>query len=302
MSRLPSWVIVAAVGIVLVLAAADAIRPTTEESASKSSTKTSSPTTSSPGLPGVIVLGPNCKSLKAIRLQGLSEIQIPEQTDCDGLVWSNDRSLYASCIGADTVVGTSDGLRRARLPGCAPAWREDGALGIVRAGSLIVARTHGHPVELLSRRALGKQLRGVVERPETYRLTQISWIGLNRFAALVHGAQPWEEALVVFSTTGRLEQALTQNGAGIADLRVSPQGDYLAFARTALGRRFVITGIDTTTNVLLPRIGNALNVAWSPDETRVAISTRDTTYVAKPGAKHPILEIPFGGRYLTWLP
>jgi hypothetical protein len=297
MRRLPSWVIVGAVGIVLVLAAADALRPTTEEPTSKATT-----TTSPPELPGVIVVGPDCKSLKAIRLQGLSEVQIPQQTDCDGLVWSNDETLYAICIGTHTYVGISTGQRRARLPGCSPAWREDGALGVIRAGSLVVARTHGQPVELLSRKDLGEQLGGVVERPETYRLTQIAWVGLNRFAALVHGERPWEEALVVLSTTGGLEQALTQYGAGIADLRVSPNGDYLAFARTALGREFVMTGIDTTTNVRLPRIGNALNVAWSPDESHVAISTRNTTYIAEPGARRPVLEIPSGGRYLAWLP
>ena len=301
MSRLPSWVIVAAVGIVLVLAAADAIRSTSDAPTPKAASKTS-PKTSSPGLPGVIVVGPNCRSLKAMQLRGLSDVQVPRQTDCDGLVWSHDRTLYASCTGAHTVVGTSDGQRRARLTGCAPAWREDGALGVIRAGGLVVARTHGRPVELLSRKDLGEQLRGVVERPETYRLTEIAWIGLNRFAALVHGAKPWEEALVVFSTTGGLEQALTQYGAGIADLRVSPNGDYLAFARTALGREFVMTGIDTTTNVRLPRIGNALNVAWSPDESHVAISTRNTTYIAEPGARRPVLEIPSGGRYLAWLP
>jgi hypothetical protein len=297
MRRLPSWVIAGAVGIVVVLAAADAIRPKTDEHTSSPAAKTSSSTT----IPGLVVVGPNCRSLKAIRLRDMIEVQVPRQTDCDGLVWSNDGTLYASCIGADTVVGTSEG-QRVRLPGCAPAWREDGALGVIRAGSLVVARTHGHPVELLSRRTLGEQLRGVVERPETYRLTQVAWIGLNRFAALVHGAKPWEEAVVVFSTTDGLEQALTQYGAGIADLRVSPEGDYLTFARTALGREFVMTGIDTTTNVRLPGIGNALNVAWSPDETHVAISTRKTTYIAELGTRSPVLEIPFGGRYLTWLP
>jgi hypothetical protein len=301
MSRLPSWVIVAAVGIVLVLAAADAIRSKSEASAPKAAAN--APTmTSSSELRGVIVVGPNCRSLKAIRMRDLSEVQVPRQTDCDGLVWSNDGTLYASCTGAHTVVGTSDGQPRARLAGCAPAWREDGALGVIRAGSLVVARAHGHPAELLSRRALGEQLRGVVERPETYGLTQIAWIGLNRFAALVHGAKPWEEAVVVFSTTRGLEQALTQNRAGIADLQVSPDRDYLVFARTALGREFVITGMDTTTNVRLPRIGNALNLAWSPDENHVAISTRTTTYIAEPGARRPLLEVPFGGRNLAWLP
>jgi hypothetical protein len=296
MARLPSWVIVAAVGIVIVLAAADALRPAAERLPRSS---VSQPAAN--GVHGVIVVGPDCRSLQAMRLQDLTQVEIPRQTDCDGLVWSRDRTLYASCVSGRTTVGTSNGRPAFRVAGCAPAWREDGALGVIRDGGLVVARTHGHPVEVLSRKALGGRLRGVVERPETYELTEIAWIGLNRFAALVHGARPWEEALVIFTTRGGLDRALTQYGAGIADLRVSPQGDYLVFARTRPGREFVMTGIDGGTNVTLPRIGNALNVAWSPDETHVAISTRNTTYVAELGARRPLLEMPRGGRYLAWV-
>jgi hypothetical protein len=57
-----------------------------------------------------------------------------------------------------------------------------------------------------------------------------------------------------------------------------------------------IEGVD----VRLPRIGNALNVAWSPDESHVAISTRNTTFVAETGSSRTELQLPFGGRYLAW--
>jgi hypothetical protein len=301
MARLPSWVIVAAVGAVVLVAVADGLR-STGNGPSRASVATTAPTAANE-LTGVLLVGRDCRSMLAIRLRDLVQLQLRGQIpwDCDGLVWSDDGTLYASCVRGQTTVGTAEGRPAFHIAGCAPAWREDGALGVIRAGGLVVARTHGRPVEVLSRKALGEQLRGVVERPETYELTQIAWIGLNRFAALVHGARPWEEALVIFTTRGGLDQALTQYGAGIADLRVSPQGHYLVFARTRLGREFVMTGIDSGTNVTLPRIGNALNVAWSPDETHVAISTRKTTYVAEVGDRRPLLEVPHGGRYLAWL-
>jgi hypothetical protein len=54
--------------------------------------------------------------------------------------------------------------------------------------------------------------------------------------------------------------------------------------------------------VRLPRIGNALNVAWSPDEKHVAISTRTTTFIARTDSREVVFELPAGGRSLAWLP
>ena len=297
--RLPSWIIVAAVGTVVVLAAADALRPSSDASPRASAGTTS--TTASGDLPGVLVVGSSCRSLRALRLAGHIELQVPRQTDCDGLVWSKDGTLYANCIGRSTYMGTAEGRRIARMRGCAPAWREDGALGVIRDGALVVARRLGRPTELVSRARLAEELRSVVARPRNYKLVEIGWLDLNRFAAIVEGAQPWEQAIIVMSTNGVLELALTEYGAGIQDLRVSPLGTYLAFAQTRLGREFLMMPVDGG-DVPLPRIGNALNVAWSPDESHVAISTRNTTFVTEIGNRRPQEEIPSGGRYLAWIP
>lgn len=236
-----------------------------------------------------------------MRLVGRIELQVPRQTDCDGLVWSRDETLYANCIGRLTYIGTAEGRRVAQVGGCAPAWRMDGALGVIRHGGLVIARRLGQPTELVSRRQLATALRGVVARPGNYELQEIAWIDLNRFAAIVHGAQPWEQALIVLTTRGVLEFGVTEYGARIRDLRVSPLGDYVAYARTSLGREFVMTSWDAGP-VRLPRIGNALNVAWSPDESHVAISTRNTTFVTATGNARAELQIPLGGRYVAWIP
>ena len=278
------------------LAAADALRPTNE-----SSPRASTSRATAPGVRGVIVVGADCRSLQAVRLQDLRHLQIPRQTDCDGLVWSQDGTLYASCVRGQTTVGNSEGRPAFHVAGCAPAWREDGALGVIRAGGLVVARAHGHPVEVLTRGELGDSLENVVARPATYGLAEIAWMDASHFAAIVRGARPWEEAVIVLSTAGNVELASTEYGARIADLRVSPRGDYIAYARTRLGREFVMLNVDGR-SVSLPRIGNALSLAWSPDEARVAISTRTTTYVAEPGGSRPFLEVPRGGRYLAWVP
>jgi hypothetical protein len=299
--RLPSWIIVAAVGALVVLAAADALRPSSERTPQARENRT---TTATGGdLSGVLVVGSSCRSLRAVRLAGGIEIHPQGQimADCDGDVWSKDGTLYANCIGRFTYMGTTEGRRVARFRGCAPAWREDGALGVIRDGALVVARRRGRPIELVSRARLAAELRDVVARPGSYQLTEIAWVGLRRFAAIVQGARPWEQAIVVMSTNGVLEVALPEYGAGIQDLRVSPFGSYLAFATTRLGREFRMMPVEGA-DVPLPRIGNALNIAWSPDESHVAISTRNTTFIAEAGSPRPGLQLPLGGRYLAWNP
>ena len=299
--RLPSWIVVAAVGALVVLAAADALRPSSESTPQARTGSTS--TTSDGGAPGVLVVGSSCRSLRAVRLAGRIEVHPQGQilADCDGLVWSKDGTLYANCIGRSTYMGTAEGRRVARVRGCAPAWREDGALGVIRDGALVVARRRGRAIELVSRARLAEELRNIVARPRSYELSEIAWVGLRRFAAIIQGKRPWEQAIVVMSTNGVLESALPEYGAGIEDLRVSPFGSYLAFATTRLGREFRMMPVEGV-DVPLPRIGNALNVAWSPDESYVAISTRNTTYVAETGSRRPTLQLPLGGRYLAWNP
>jgi hypothetical protein len=304
MGRLPSWFVVGAVGAVIVLAAADALR-STGDAAPEASASAPEPTTTAEaeptGLHGVIVVGADCASIRAIRLPTLISFQPPRQTDCDGYTWSRDGTLYARCEGERTVVGTSEGRPALTLSGCEPAWRPDGALTVVRGGGLVVTRSIGRPSDLLTRAQLAERLAGAIPDAPNYGLTQISWLDRNRVAAIVHGAKPWQEGVVVLSLQGDLVYSGTRFGAGLDDLRTSPLGDYIAFGVTRLGREYTMMTMDGRV-VRLPRIGNALNVAWSPDEKHVVISTRTTTFIARTDSREVVFELPAGGRSLAWLP
>jgi hypothetical protein len=298
--RLPSWIIVAAVAALVALAAADALRPTAREEREAAVPPTT--TATGAGLTGTIVVKPGCAALPAFRLPNLAPVQPPRQTDCDGFVRSRDGTLFARCTDDRTRIGTSDGRIVFRVPGCGPAWREDGALGVIHDGGLLVARRLGRTIQLLSRAQLGAELENVVDvGARSYRLQEIAWLDSGRFAAIAHGARPWQQLVLVASANGDLEIVLPEYGAGIKALHASPLGDYIAYERTRLGRELVMMPVRGG-QVRLPRIGNVLNVAWSPDETHVAISTRNTTFIAGIGTRKVLLEIPQGGDSLAWLP
>ncbi|HXL44360.1 MAG TPA: hypothetical protein VN960_09915 [Gaiellaceae bacterium] len=293
MARLPTWLIVAAVGAVVALAAADAIRPTGEP-------RTRAPAaTGPPGLNGVLLVGrPDC-STTAIRLPSLDEERALRRLDCGGLVWSRDGTLAARCTPTNGTEILTERLEfTARVAGCSPAWREDGALSVIRNGDLLIFRRRG-PVRLfVSRTTLAEALAGEV--PRAYELSELVWIDASRFAAILHGRQPWQQAIVVYSRDG-VERFVPEAGQRISGLRVSPLGNYIAFARNALGREYAMLlrgGPETR----LPRIANARTIAWSPDEEWVALATRTATFIARTGSRRVVFRVPAGGDTLAWLP
>jgi hypothetical protein len=117
MARLPTWLIVAAVGALGALAAADALRP-----ADESSRRTPVAETTAPNLEGILVVGPSC-SVRAFRLPDLLELQAPRQTDCGG---SSGRTTARSTRAAPTGTRTS-ALRRDDICFASPAARSRGA-------------------------------------------------------------------------------------------------------------------------------------------------------------------------------
>ena len=298
MGKLPSWIIVAAVGAVVVLATADALRPTDQDSSRASGSATTGPLGDE--LQGLIVVGPNCASLRALRLPNLIEVQPPRQMDCDGIVWSGDGTLYASCFGGYTNVGTSEGRRTGRVAGCHPAWRPDGALSVIQSGSLVITRRHGPPQTVLSQEELADTLAGTLEGGRTYRLVEVAWFGTQAFFGIVAGREAWQRAVILYAPEG-VNAVIPELGQEISDIRVSPSGSYVAFAREEAGREIVVIDISGD-EVLVPRIANARAIAWSPDERWVAISNRTTTFIARTGTERVVFEVPAGGESLAWLP
>jgi hypothetical protein len=290
-SRLPTWLIVAGVGALIVLAAADAIRPHGELSAAPTTT------VPMPRVRGMFLFpGPGCDPV-AVRLPRALAEHPPRLADCGGFVWSADGTLAARCHGEVTNVYGPQMETLGRLAGCAPAWRPDGVLSVIRDGDLVTARRHGRPQVFLSRDALADELKREVG--SGYQLSEVAWIDPQTFAAIVRGPRRWQQALVVGSRD-RLELIVPERGQRISSITVSPLGK-LAFARNQLGREFVM--LDRSGRELaLPRIANVRALAWSPDERWVALATRTTTSVARTGSREVVLRIPLGGESLAWLP
>jgi hypothetical protein len=298
MRRLPSWLIVGAVGILLTLAAADAIRPN-GESGRRSETSPAG----APDLRGVLVLGgPDC-SVAALRLPGLVEQQPPRRPDCGDVVWSRDGSLAARCTQTNgTEILTADLAFTARAAGCAASWRRDGALTLIREGDIVLWRRRGRERTAFTHTRLVAQLKGRAERllrPQTYRFTEVRWADEASFATILVGKRPWETGVALF-TNGILDWFTPLFGAHPEDLRVSPAGK-LAFARTVPVREYRMLS-RSGTELSLPRIGNADALAWSPDERWVAIATGTTTFIARTGKPGVVRELSVGGASLEWLP
>ena len=297
MRRLPSWLIVGAVGILVALAAADAIRPHTESK----SAPTQTGVTAVPALTGVLVVaGPDC-SASAVRLRDLAERNPPRRTDCGGLLWSRDGTLAARCTQDNGTAVFDAGLDfTARTAGCAFGWRPDGALSLIRNGDVVLWRRHGQVRTVLTHAQLVAQLKGGaerLERPETYRFVEVSWGDDSSFAAILQGDRPWETAIARF-TNGTLDWLVPAFGSHAEGLRASAGGG-VAFARLGPGREYRVLNANGR-EVQVPRIGNAAAFAWSPDERWVAIATRTSTFLAPLGRTNTV-ELPIGGEALAWL-
>lgn len=292
MGRLPTWIVGGAVALLIAVAAADALRP--------GSNALERPPASprGPELRGLLVAaGADC-AVRAISLPDRAEQEVRRPVDCDGSVWSADRTLSASCAQGFTTVATLDTGPMLRLRGCSPGWRPDGAVSVIHDGDLIVARRRGRPQVFVSREELSQSLAHELQGGRRYELVEVAWHGAVAFAGIVAGPKPWQRALVYFSPEG-LVSVIPQLGQDISDLRVSPLGN-LAFARSQAGREYVMVD-PLGREIELPRIGNARAIAWSDDERWVALATRTATFIARTGTKGVVARVPLGGDTLEWL-
>jgi hypothetical protein len=278
------------------LAAADAIRPHAESRPSQSPATT----TTAPELRGHLVFADADCNERGLRLpERVPEAPVP--SDCDGRRWSRDGSLLAVCHGRHTDVFAGFSARPiSSTRGCAPAWRDDGALSVIRDGDLVVVRRHGPARVFVSRHGLADLLQRELPAGASYRLAEVQWLALTSFAAIVRGRQPWQRALLVY-TQGRLDFVHPEFGQRISALRVSPLATNIAFARNEPSREFVMLA-RSGEEVPLPRIANARDIAWSPDEIWVALETRTITAVARTGKRTVVERLPSGGDSLAWRP
>jgi hypothetical protein len=298
MGRLPSWLIVAAVGILIALAAADALRSTGSGEQRRTEPQ---PTPTRADLDGLLLLADADCSVTALRLPDLTPEEPPRRPDCRGTVWSVDGTLVAECKNVVTAVHNASGELVRRLPGCSPAWRDDGSIGVLHDGALVLARSVFNPLALMTRSELHENLADVVERPETYEFVAFDWIGTSRFAAAVRGGRLEDQALVVFTTDQRIERIVTGLGRLVSSVHASPLGDYLALTYNTPERTFAALTVEGE-RVALPPVDDARAIAWSPDERWVALASPTALVVARTGSPEVVARLPVGGEALEWLP
>jgi hypothetical protein len=286
-----TWFVGGAVVLLLVVAIADAIRNRSDASGS--------PPPPPRILHGVLVAADAACQTQAFRFRSMAQERPPHPPDCNGLVWSQDGSLVARCKGDFTSVTSSQGIQFPNVDGCAPAWRVDGALSVIRNGDIVIARRHGAPFTFFSRSQLEDALGTVaVANAEAWTFTQVSWFGLTSFVAVVQGSRADQTAIAVFAQGG-LETFIPETGVTIEDLHASPIGNF-AFARVDPQREYVMVsrGGDEVT---IPRVPGAEALTWSPDERYVAIATKDETVIGRTGTTSIVTTLPFGARALAWL-
>jgi hypothetical protein len=295
MGRLPTWLVVGAIGAIVALAAADALRST------GGSERRAAPRPTVDDLTGTLLVADADCSVQALRLPDLTQDEPSRRPDCAGAVWSDDATLVAECNGGVTAVHNQSRELVRRVRGCSPAWREDGSVGVLSHGSLVLARSVFRPVVLMTPAELRANLEELVEQPETYDFVAFDWIATSRFAAVVRGGRLEEQALVVFTTDDRLELILRGLGRLVSSVRVSPLGNYLVLTNNSPERGFsALTRAGE--RVLLPRVSDARALAWSPDEEWVALATPEETVVARTGSREVVARLPMGGEALRWLP
>jgi hypothetical protein len=295
MGRLPTWLVVGAIGILIALAAADALRST------GGSERRIAPRPTVDDLEGLLLVGDTECSVQALRLPDLTQEEPPRRPDCAGAVWSEDATLVATCEAGTTSVHNLTGELVRHLQGCSPTWRADGSVGVISRGAVVLARSVFRPVVLMTPAELRASLQELVDDPETYDVVAFDWIGTSRFAAVVRGGRLEEQALVVFTTDGRLELLMRGLGRLVSSVHVSPLGNYLALTNNSPERGFsVLTRAGD--RVLLPRASDVRALAWSPDEEWIALATPEEIVVARTGSRQIVARLPAGGDSLSWLP
>jgi hypothetical protein len=321
MRQRATWLVVAALVALGTAAAVDALRggeARRERPASASGRPTSTTTADEPssfvplvpqdGLDGLLYYTDESCRLRALEL--------PALRPADALAWSE--CTFSLSPGGDAVqppwaawspTGTFAGEVRNRVeldsgsafPGSAPAWRPDGTLTYLRGGAL---RAWPSRRVLLSSRDLRRAAVRHPNVPEAggqidyIRARQVGWLSSTRVVLILGvGVRTVGE----FDVTAVFERRrlVTTLAAfqSFERLWTSPQGAFFA-----LGNDRTIELYDRSGGSLpLPQLTGPHALAWSPDDSWLAVATRASIYLFRPGAADLRLErLPIFARDLGW--
>ncbi len=261
------------------------------------------------GIRGVLTYADEDCGLRALTLPDLEPHAAPQGKSCRFAVSPGgtlrfgrevgdpQRYLTARCVEGEVEVAVVSGRVLDRVPGCAPAWRPDGTLTVVRRGELVwLSRDVRHQRLLLSRRNLLRDLRSGIWEPARVSIKEVLWLSDTRLAAILR-LSPGGELLAVVDR-GRLLSPSISQYAELAGLRSSPSGR-LVTARIAGRGGVAIVDRNGRPAQLALRSGTA--VAWSPDERWAAEATADGIYFFRADERNPrFIHLPIVARDLVW--
>jgi hypothetical protein len=296
---------VAAVVAVGVAALVDALRPGSDPPLDPAAAAE----LSGLGIAGVLVYTDAACDLRALSLPELVPAPLPEGPDhgCDisvapdgrhvaggGARWRPDSSEYAICRGTRVdVVPAAGGSAKGTFEGCAPAWRPDGMLTLVRDGAI---REAGVGEILVPRSEVARSALAHPNAPAEARLERV----VVRDLAWLSG----DQAVVLIET--RYVFGLTEAETTLAGFR----GGRLVWQRPYFSR-FERLAISRGGNILLepadppqiaffaPRLDPAGPIAWSPNGSWLAVATRASVFVVDTSAARRV-RIPVTARDLAW--
>jgi hypothetical protein len=323
MRRWSTWVVLGTVGLLAVVAAADALRRA--ESPEAVATTTAPPTLAvelrNEQIQGLVVYSdPDCV-VHSLLLPALERNEI--RTDagaplrmCElsaaggrflrpGETLSPNRELIARCRGGQVeVVDAASGKERETISGCPVAWHPDGCLTHVSAGEIVcAARRVLSQVDLIAAARSHPNVRDA--RPDAIRTvtpTAFAWLDSNMLAValeivIVERVEP--QYLLVILERGRVLGWSARFDGPMQDLRVSPRGLMVAAEGTILmtrdGNELTLPG---------PLVGEILG--WSPDDRWIAVAGQASVYLVRAlhlRAVSPTprtIRIPIAVRSLVW--
>lgn len=182
--------------------------------------------------------------------------------------------------------------------GCGPAWKPDGTLTYVLGGQVVSVDPTclddpACPEVILSRATLGADLRSLDPSMAfaTAGVKQLTWTGNRRFVAIivVRSQGGARENLVGLVDGGRLVGLLRPPATELSLVRTSPKGTYVAVRAPAEEALWVVhteggkLRMERFPPWAPPAPTAFTRIAWSPDESWTAISSRRSVYLFKTG-------------------
>jgi hypothetical protein len=321
MRRLSTWLVLATVCVLAIVAVADALR---RSGSSEPSTPTMREALRSElrseRIQGLLVFSDHDCLVHSLLLPALERNEVLTRGGtplhmCEfsasggrflapGETLSPNRELIARCQGGVVfVVDASTGEEREIVTGCAPAWHPDGCLTVVREGVVLCGER-----EVLSR----AQLRSVAlfhpnvrdALPEailSVTPTALAWLDADLLALALtitlRGVEP--QYMFVLTERGRVLGWSIRFGGPMRDLEVSPRGSMVSAERVILMAR---DGNELT--LPAPVVGEVLG--WSPDDRWVAVAGQASVYLVRAlhlRALNPTprtIRLPIAARSLVW--